>query len=163
MENSTDQFEKGDSRGLYSPRPSLLRFLCVLTFIGSGLSAISYLWIGFSLDTVRQLVFQSGAYDAYFEMVPSARQSLETTFSLPRYYFLLTGLLYLVSVTGAALMWTLRRIGFHVYALAQCVLIIFGMLMIPSAGVPWGGIIWTAIFVLLYGFQLKYMNRGNIS
>lgn len=159
MDFNQDSLKDEGSRSPYLTRSTLLSVLCVLTFIGSGISAISYLWIGLTLDSVRQMVFESGLYDAYFNAIPSARASLETTFALPRYYFILSGVFYICSVVGAALMWKLRRPGFHVYTISQCALIIFGMLMIPSAGIPWGGIMWTAIFVVLYAMQLKSMNK----
>ena len=55
-------------------------------------------------------------------------------------------------------MWRLRRVGFHIYTIAQCLLILQGMLLVPGTGVPFGAIIWTGLFVAGYASYLKRMN-----
>lgn len=142
-------------------RPALLSLLCILTFIGSGLSAVSYLWIGITLDSVRDMVFNSGLYDSFFAMMPAAKDSMEQTLSLPQAFFLLTGLSYVLSVVGAALMWKLRRIGFHAYTIAQCLIILIAMLMNKEQGFQWGSLIWTILFVGIYAAFLPRMSAGR--
>ncbi|MCH5244771.1 MAG: hypothetical protein J1F29_07735 [Lentimicrobiaceae bacterium] len=140
-------------------RPTFLTVLCVLSFIGSGCSLLSYLSVGLSFNTLRHIVFETDTYEAYFAMAPNMRTSMELTFSLPKWYFLLNGLLYAASFAGVVLMWRLRRTGFHVYTIAQCLIILLGMLIVPGTGVPYGAIVWTGLFVAGYAVNLKHMNK----
>lgn len=140
-------------------RPSFLSVLCVLTFIGSGCSLLSYLSLGMSFNTLRTLVLESDTYEAYFAMAPNMRSSMEIMFSVPRWYFFINGLLYAASLAGAILMWRLKRVGFHIYTIAQCLLILLGMLLVPGTGVPFGAIIWTGLFVAGYAANLKHMKN----
>lgn len=140
-------------------RTTLLSVLCILTFIGSGCSALAYLYMGMSFGTLRHLVFETDTYEAYFNMMPAMRSSMEAVFALPRWYYFLTGFLFVFALAGAILMWRLRRKGFHVYTIAQCLVILTGMLFIPAAGVPWGSILWTGLFVAGYASCLKHMKN----
>lgn len=140
-------------------RPTFLTVLCVLSFIGSGCALLSYLSVGLSFNTLRHIVFETDTYEAYFAMAPNMRTSMELTFSLPKWYFLLNGLLYAASFAGVVLMWRLRRTGFHVYTIAQCLIILLGMLIVPGTGVPYGAIVWTGLFVAGYAVNLKHMNK----
>lgn len=138
-------------------RPPTLTLLCVLTFIGSGFSALSQfmLWVMFP---ALQDLFAGGAFDSYFSMVPYARESMEQLLSSWRHYYALLFLLYGASLAGAVLMWKLRRNGFHVYTIAQCLLLIVSVLMAPEAGFPWGSLVWTALFVGMYAVHLRYLH-----
>lgn len=140
-------------------RPTGLSVLCVLTFINSGFSALSYLFVGLSFNNLKHLVFETDAYESYFSMFPSMRTSMELLFAQPRWFYFVTGLLFIGSLFGAAWMWKLKRKGFHIYTIAQCLLILLSMLVMPGQGIPYTAIFWTALFVLLYGLYIKRMNR----
>ena len=154
----SENFENRPQENPKAERPSFLSVLCVLSFIGSGCSLLSYLSIWMSFNTLRTLVLESDTYEAYFAMAPNMRSSMEIMFSLPHWYFFMNGLLYAASLAGAILMWRLRRVGFHIYTIAQCLLILQGMLLVPGTGVPFGAIIWTGLFVAGYASYLKRMN-----
>lgn len=155
----SENLESYDQKKYKEDRSSFLTFLCVLTFIGSGFSFLSYVSVGMSFGTFRQLIFETDTYEAYFSAAPGMRSSVEIMFALPRWYFFLNGLLYAASFAGAILMWRLRRVGFHVYTIAQCLLILLGMLVVPGTGVPYGSILWTGLFVAGYASNLKHMNN----
>ena len=154
----SENFENRPQENPKAERPSFLSVLCVLSFIGSGCSLLSYLSIGMSFNTLRTLVLESDTYEAYFAMAPNMRSSMEIMFSLPHWYFFMNGLLYAASLAGAILMWRLRRVGFHIYTIAQCLLILQGMLLVSGTGVHFGAIIWTGLFVAGYASYLKRMN-----
>ena len=139
-------------------RPDFLTLLCVLSFIGSGCALLSYLSVGLSFNTLRHLVFETDTYKAYLDM-RHMRVYMAFMFSLPQWYFLLNGLLYAASFAGVVLMWRLRRTGFHVYTIAQCLIILLGMLIVPGTDVPYGAIVWTGLFVAGYAVNLKHMNK----
>ena len=135
-------------------RPTFLSVLCVLTFIGSGCSALSMALVG-ALRPMLLGMFESGAFDSY-SSIPGFETQMETLLAVPGFYYLLMFLFYAASVAGAALMWKLNRIGFHIYAIAQCVVFIAGM-WLGHAGFSWTGLVWVILWVGAYAMNLKYM------
>jgi len=128
-------------------RPELLTYLCIISFIGSGLAALSNLFIFLSFDEMVNL-------------------KDEMTFDLPEFdlmmsggkRFFLTGFIfYSLSLYGAIYMWKLRKIGFHLYTVAQIFILILPVVMIPTYPFSWLSILVTAAFVLAYGVHLKVM------
>lgn len=138
-------------------RPSLLSVLCVLTFIGSGLSAFSNAVMWISLPALKDAVLATDLYESYFALFPEIEPQFMAMLEVPSYFYLLSALAYIGSVTGAVWMWRLQRKGFHLYTISQCILILISMLMMPNAGVPWASVLWTGVFVTLYATHLKYM------
>lgn len=139
-------------------RPTLLSVLCVLTFIGSGISAFSNAVMWLSLPKLKEIVLTTGLYDSYFAMFPELETQFMTMMEVPRFFYLTSAIFYIGSVAGAVWMWNLKRKGFHLYTISQCILILISMLMMPNQGIPWGGILWTGLFVTMYATNLKYMN-----
>lgn len=135
-------------------RPTLLTVLCVLTFIGSGFIALGNTFTGMCLNMLQNMM--ADVSESFFASAPDMQASMDLFYSLPRWYFLLNGLLGFASFAGAVLMWNMKRIGFHFYTIAQCLLIIIGMLM-EGNGVPYFNVFFTGLFVMGYGFQLKAM------
>lgn len=125
-------------------RPQLLVILCVLSFIGSGLSAISNLFVFFNhevlLETIESDVFKDLGYDLSF-LVNTSKN-----------YFILSGLLNVISFTGVRLMWQLRKAGFHLYALAQLLMLIVATIFIyrPSGVFPMVDLLFATFFILSY-------------
>lgn len=137
-------------------RPTFLSVLCVLTFIGSGCSALAMAVVAATLPTVREM-FASGAFEDIYSLAPTLESQLETALAVPGYYYLLMFVCYAASVAGAALMWKMKRNGFHLYTIAQCLVLIVGMLINRGAGFPWGGLVWTVLWVGGYAMNLKHM------
>lgn len=133
-------------------RPQLLMILCILTFIGSGWSFLSSLVAGIFNETFREI----GLMLAERFSMPEIAIILEA----PVIYFLLTGVLYAVAVTGAVLMWRLRKNGFHVYTIAQILLLIAPMYFLHLPGPPMLEVFASGIFIILYSSQLKHMIRS---
>lgn len=128
-------------------RPELLTYLCIISFIGSGLASLSNLFIFLSFDEMVNL-------------------KDEMTFDLPEFdlmmsggkRFFLTGfILYTLSLFGAIYMWKLRKIGFHLYTVAQLFILILPVVMIPAYPFSWLSILVTGAFVAAYGIHLKAM------
>ena len=135
--------------------PELLKVLCILTFVGSGFSLLSYVLLFFYSDLFME-VASSDQFD--FFRNEEERNMIIEIFALPKIYFFLHVVLYASSLFGAYLMWKLRKMGFHFYAVAQISLIIVYKTFIPSAPVPYLALVVTIIFVLLYFRNLKYMS-----
>ncbi len=129
-------------------RPELLSVLCILTFIGSGLAAFSNLIISLYYDSLIEIA-----------------QSEELTFpgvdlflSLKVDFFIISFIFYSVSLFGAIQMWKLKKIGFHIYTVAQIILLIIPSIFSPSFEFPFLGLLITVLFIVLYAKNLKYMS-----
>lgn len=125
-------------------RPQLLSFLCILSFIGSGLGAVSNLFVYFNheliLQTLQEESFQ--ALDYNFDLFAK----------VSRNYFIVSGLLQIISFNGVRFMWKLRRAGFHLYAIAQLLMLIVSTIYIykPMDTFPMFDLLLTTVFILLY-------------
>jgi hypothetical protein len=130
-------------------RPTLLTVLCILTFIGSGLNAFSNLMV---------FVFYDAAMKFAAEMITAFKlPGMELFLSAIPAYFAITALINVVAVTGAVMMWNLRKIGFHVYTVSQILVILAPMYFFRFPGPDFFSIILCGIFVLLYSYNLKRM------
>ncbi len=130
-------------------RPQLLSFLCVLSFIGSGIGAFSSFMVFFLHDAILSII-SSGDYDA-------TALNLDFFSTIDRIYFLLSGLLMVISFTGVLHMWQLRRAGFHLYALSQLMILIVSTIYVykPMDSFPMFDLLITTLFILLY---LRFRN-----
>lgn len=135
-------------------RPELLKILCILTFIGSGISLFSYSVLIFTLD-----IFRSFETIDMFGLFKSEEEQdmLTLILHLPRIYFILHALLYAFSLFGAYLMWNLKKLGFHFYSVSQILLLIVYKTFIPDAPFPIIPLSFTAIFIILYYSNLRFM------
>lgn len=125
----------------------MLKILCIFTFIGSGLAIFSYSLTFLLFDEMKIIVGDLN------EQYPG----IEEIFSGGKRFFLTGFILYSVSLAGALQMWKLRKIGFHLYAVAQIFILILPVVMIKSYQLPLLGILVSSAFVLGYFSNLKYM------
>lgn len=125
-------------------RPQLLTSLCILSFIGSGLGAVSNLFVYFNhdliLDALQEETFQALEYN--FDLFAKVNRN----------YFIISGLLQIISFNGVRFMWKLRRAGFHLYAIAQLLMLIVSTIYIykPVNTFPMFDLLLTTVFILLY-------------
>ncbi len=130
-----------------SKRPEFLSILCVLTFIGSGLAAFSNLVIYFSFDMLL-LTYNDGGLN-----LPGS----DIIFTFNKSFYIFSFVIYLSSFSGAMLMWRLRKVGFHVYAISQILLLILPTLYVSTDQFPLFGVLLTTTFILFYYRHLKFM------
>ena len=136
-------------------RPELLKILCILTFIGSGLSLISNTIMFFSIDIIRSY-YENGNFDFLAESMDLT--ALELLINVNSSYFLFQALIFALSVYGAYLMWNLKKIGFHIYTIAQIVLIILTQVFITELPFPFFELMISLIFITFYAKNLQYLN-----
>ncbi|MDP4281858.1 MAG: hypothetical protein Q8867_06865 [Bacteroidota bacterium] len=131
-------------------RPVLLTILCVLTLIGSGFNFVSSLII-------------ASFYPTFIVLAESVAKSMnlpgmDVLLSTRPSFYLVTSLFYLMSATGAIQMWKLKKNGFHIYTIAQILLIIapmyFMRLPIPNVA----DLLISGTFIFMYSLNLKYMS-----
>ncbi len=128
-------------------RPELLTVICILTFIGSGLAAFSNLIISLN-------------YDSLIEIVQNEELTLPVVdffLMLKVEFFIISFIFYSASLFGSIQMWKLKKIGFHIYTVAQIVLLIIPSIFFPSLEFPFLGLLITVLFIVLYAKNLKYM------
>ncbi|MDP2236822.1 MAG: hypothetical protein Q8J88_10345 [Bacteroidales bacterium] len=125
-------------------RPVLLTTLCILSFIGSGMASLSNIFIYFNHDVLLRTIEEGILSDMGFDL--SIMLKVEPA------YFLISGLLNIISFTGVRHMWRLRRAGFHLYAISQLLMLIVSTLYIykPSGVFPMFDLLLASTFILLY-------------
>lgn len=98
------------------------------------------------------------------DKIYSANQSLlpaefftawERMAAIPRPFYAAMALCGALSVTGCILMWNLRRSGYHCYAIAQLMMLVLPLLFLGKSYLGIGDVMFTALFLLVYYFQLK--------
>ncbi len=133
-------------------RPPVLTFICILSFIGSGLTALSNLFVYVNYNLVMESL-QSMDFDL-FEFDPALFLAIK------RPYFILTGLLAIFSFLGVKRIWNLQKIGLHMYAIAQILLLIVSSIHIyrPIGQIPIFDLMLTTLFILMYLRFKEIMN-----
>lgn len=126
-----------------------LRFLCILTFLGSGLALFAYFIIGVFYD-----LFLNADMNPLGE---NEKEMIRVMLSAGRNFFLLSAMLYAVSLYGAIMMWKLRKPGFHLYSIAQILILILPLLFIPGFKMPFVTILVTVTFIFGYSTFLRSM------
>lgn len=123
-------------------RPTFLTVLCILTFIGSGLSAFANLL----------LLVAAGAASSMLSSIPL----MGDVGGLGSGYLVIVLVLALASLYGAIMMWKLKKMGFYLYSGANVIALFIPMIM-ASGKFPIFGLIITALFIFLYGLNLKHL------
>ena len=104
---------------------------------------------------------------AFFEQFVAIALEFAEKFKLPGLemitegrplFFFVNAVLYGVSFIGALLMWNLKKNGFHVYTIAQILLILTPMYFFHLPGPSIFDIILSGTFVILYSTHLKIMS-----
>jgi len=133
-------------------RPQMLTVFLILSLLYGGLSAFSNLVVYGAIDFIRQ-TFESKEKITMMGMDIDLSMFLNTD----KNFFLFQGILYVLSFTGALMMWKFRKIGFHLYTLAQISLLIVASLFLTGMPFPLFDVLMTAMFVYVYAKNLKLM------
>jgi hypothetical protein len=135
-------------------RPELLKILCILTFVGTGLSLFSDIIMFFTIDIIKEY-FNNGLLN--FLSKDMDAEVLEIIFSVNSSYFVFQGIIFTFTLYGTYLMWNLKKTGFHIYTIGQIVLLIIPQVFIPSLPFPTFNLLISLIFIFLYAKNLKYL------
>jgi len=136
-------------------RPTGLTVLCVLTFIGSGLSILSYLLCFFTYDMLpnMMLLYAESLGGSLGEVYENAAEMFTNT---ARYAFLLMTIPFLTAIVGAGFMLKMRKLGFHLYVVGQILIAGFRMLILQWE-FDMSGLLISILFIALYAIYLKKM------
>jgi hypothetical protein len=154
-------------------RPVFLTILCIISFIGLGMSIMKSIFmlvfsqLGPSLHSLLQ-----GNFDEALKQVqnsdPNATwlvgQIFDSVLKILNALPALAGLVLLLSIvalTGVILMWNLKKAGYFLYSGAKVILIFVPVILTGSnfISIMAGAFIFmgAAIFITLYGLNLKAM------
>ena len=152
-----------------TPRPALLTVLCVLTFIGSGIGLFSNIMGMFMapfLDMIEPHIFedalreiQNTPHEAFMkELLDIVMRAFDNAFSISLY----KSILFSTSLTGAILMFRMKKVGFYIYCLAQLALmfaspIFIGWNIISSISIFTSGF-FVILFIALYAVNVKHLD-----
>lgn len=134
-----------------SKRAQSLTLTCIFTFIGSGLSAFSFFIIYLIYNDIEILPIDSN-------YLMEAQQVKQLILLAGRPFFLIMLLLCIISLFGAFLMWKLKKIGFHVYTIAQLLMLLTPFFIITGYSIPLPNALITAVFIGAYAlntFEMK--------
>ncbi len=150
MNNGTDT----PAYQTHQKRPTGLTILCVLSFVGSGISLFSHLMVWLFYNTFLDLL----ASDIYSSIPNLNIEELESYLKAGgQLFFLISAVLFLFSLVGVYKMWHLKKIGIHYYAIAQFLLIVIPLLFISTNMPVFGALLISLLFVLMYARYLKIM------
>lgn len=131
-------------------RTDLLTVLCILTFIGSGMSMIANSLLFLTIEPVKELLEQESTYSFLGTEI-----NMDFLLEISPVFFLLQSLTLLVSIIGATQMWQLKKTGFHLYTVSQILLLILPKLFISGLPFPTLELLISASFVYLYAKSLS--------
>lgn len=143
-----------DNEQLYNRQRTSLRIVLVLSMIGSGFMLLNYMLYGLMLPSMRTLYYSGsitfpGEFTTYIESI------LDT----PRSFFLCCTLLYAMSLAGVIIMWKLRKSGFHLYAMAQLLILLVTLLFLGRDHLSLGDIMLTILFIAYYYIAFRALAR----
>ena len=136
-------------------RPLGLSVACVLSFINAGFQFITNIFWFLGYKTIQN-IGQSEEYQELVEkLTPDAEQvetSMQAQLAISRVNFLLMALLFAMSFYGVLQMWQLQKRGFHIYSIAQILmLIVMAIFVINVTGSSIvGPLFMTAIWIGIY-------------
>lgn len=137
-------------------RPTFLTVLCILSFIAAGFAIIAYVLVITAIgaisavaSNVESMSGESGQMAAQVSDALSKTPSVGLTWAYVAIGFVTT----LVGLFGVIKMWKMQKIGFFLYTGANIVSIIM-TIVYSGFGV---GIIISALFIVLYGLNLKHL------
>ncbi len=133
-------------------RPRLLAVICILTFIGSGMTLFSNTMIFTFFDQFKTIFASQGGLEFL-----GTKMDVGSLLDISPLFYLLQATFSALSLAGAIMMWNFRKTGFHLYAVAQILMLIIPKLFLPALPFPVFELSVSALFVYLYYKHLPLM------
>jgi hypothetical protein len=139
-------------------RPKFLTVLCILSFIGGITQGFSNLMMGMMFPMIREMMNNEDVVSLLPEVY---MESMDQIFAVDRIFYFVTGILYIASFMGVLYMWKLKKVGFHIYAIAQILILTASSIFVyPNQEVSsfYFDLLFALIFIYLYyGFYKRNM------
>lgn len=142
--------DHSDNKADRKPRSSGLTFICILTFIGSGFSAVAFFVIFLIYNEIPAILAEQGFpldNESMLALINNAERS----------FFLTMTVFYLTSFAGALMMWNQRKRGFHFYTTAQLMMLLIPFFMVTGYTVPLPNAVITSVFIGAYSLNMGEM------
>jgi hypothetical protein len=149
--------------------PETLKVLTILTFIGSGIGILSGLY---SFAAAKRIYDASMAAQEKITNMPAWVKSMQGpdpvavaqhTYDNHIPIFILNLLAVILCIVGAAQMRKLKKTGFYIYLIGELlplvVTFIFIGLFLLSTFMLISIFLFTAVFIILYATQVKYLKN----
>ena len=144
-------------------RPVFLTVLCILTWIGSGITVLSGLFSLIALESIKTNYYT-------LQDAPGMNWG-EVTLENYVFWSSVSNIVGLISgiacVLGALLMWKLNKTGFYLYIFGSVIAVVVSFISMKAlmpVELAWVGIITAALsallaiaFIIMYGVNLKHM------
>lgn len=154
MVNNVSRFEN-DNDSLFDDkeRPTLLKVLCILSWIGSGIQILTSTIYSMYVDqTVKQEIIALLPNDDMKAMYQKVFDLMDNT----SIWYLL---LYLGNIGVVYLMWNFKKNGFYGYILIQILILFVPFLVTPfQISQLVTSSLFTMIFIFLYGINVKHLD-----
>lgn len=124
-------------------RPDFLSALCILTFIGSSIAFISYFLASVFFEKSVEIILKYSSWSSVEEISPL--------------YFTVFMVLYAFSLIGAIRIWKHHRDGFYLYTLMQLIILFLPVIWVSGQTISLVNAVFTGIFVIGYGWNLKWL------
>ena len=155
MSESIPTFESPENTSTnMNERPVLLKVLCVLSWIGSGIQIfVSTLYSLFINESVKQEMYNLLPNQEMIDMYKDIFNLMDKT----SIWYLI---LYLGNVAFVYMIWNFKKMGFYGYCLIQVLI-----LLVPYSVNPFEfnklliSAIFPIIFIVLYGVNLKHLRN----
>ena len=149
-------------------RPVGMTILLVLSLINAILQIFSSLGMWITTPVMSEMLANGeleesmAPFLALMQMDDAATKAfwevLESRLAINPLYYLFTALLYIGSLIGVIKMFKLQRTGFHMYSIAQMLLLIVSVIYVYSTQGSAGffnEFLMTVMFILIYHLYLK--------
>ncbi|MBR4837570.1 MAG: hypothetical protein IK004_03925 [Bacteroidales bacterium] len=160
-------FTDQDNQNFENPepqRPTGLTIACVLSFINAVWQFFSNLLWFTAYNAMRELS-QTEEYDEMLENfsqdIDLLNSTIQNQLAVSRISYLLLALLYAASFYGVLQMWKLQKQGFHIYAIAQILLLIVTAVFVTSVtgesivGAAVLTALWIGIYFIFYKKRMQ--------
>lgn len=141
-------------------RPTGLSVACVLSFINAGFQILSNLVWFLSYNAMKEVAESEEYYELMEKFTPNIDQledNMQAQLAISRTSYLLMLLLFVASFYGVLQMWKMQKQGFHIYTIAQILMLIVTAIFITSVTGQSivGSVILTAIWIGIYYIYYK--------
>ena len=162
MEEYSDNQQFNDFENPEPQRPTGLTIACVLSFINAGFQFLGNIISFLAYNVMREL----GQSEEYLEMmekfVPDIDEfetQMQAQLAVSRISYLLMALAFAASFIGVHQMWNLKKNGFHIYAIAQILILIITAIFV--AGVTGASMVSPAILTAIWiGIYFIYYRKA---
>ena len=155
MSESLSSFDNQDNSNLiHDERPVLLKVLCILSWLGSGIQIFS--------STLYSSIINETVKQEFFALLPNkeVEDMYEQLFILLDSTSIWYVILYLINIAVVHMMWNFKLNGYFGYIFTQILI-----LLVPFTVNPFSisqlavSSIFPIIFIFLYGLNMKLFKR----